>query len=124
MTRKQTTRGESPRTPRQATPQKRVSGRPPYARGVLRRALTDPAILDAVLSEADAGSPESRALVVKARTLLLAAREPRPWTARAERRLAAYRRTRRDVRLHLPASDWLSMSVLLAWAAVPERSAR
>jgi hypothetical protein len=96
--------------------------RRPLARGIVRRALTDPAIFDAIISEADAGTPEERARVVLARKLLLAARERRPWTPRAERRLAAYRSARRAVRLPYP--ERRPMSLLLAWAEVPERSGR
>lgn len=122
MTRKPKARGRSPRNPH-AAPRKRTSGRP-LARGIVRRALTDPAIFDAIVKEADATSPEARDRVRAARRLLLAAREPRPWTASAERRLAAYRRTWRDVRRHLPSADWRPMSLLLAWAKVPAENGR
>lgn len=93
-----------------------------FARGIVRRALTDPAIFDAIIAEADSDTPEERARVVVARRILLAARERRPWTPRAERRLLAYRRARRAVRLPYP--ERRPMSLLLAWAEVPERNGR
>jgi hypothetical protein len=112
MTRRQNAHGsEAPRRQR-------------FARGIVRRALTDPAIFDAIIAEADAGTPEERSRVVLARRLLLAARERRPWTPRAERRLAAYSRSYRAAGRKLPSAERRPMSLLLAWAEVPDRRGR
>lgn len=113
---------KKPKGSRRTEPGRRISERPRLARGIVRRALTDLVIFDTIISDADAGTPEERARVVQARRLLLAARDPRPWTARAERRLAAYRYARRGVRL--PYHERRPMALLLAWAEVPERSGR